>query len=384
MSVANIYYMLTNGQIISQSTLDLYAVKQASGELSKQLPPDTFTDSYDALGLVEPLYPLELLAMLMEMNTYHFRCCKVKAQDTAGLGWKFIPKDGITNDTANDLQLSGIKNLLEHPSKEMSFLEIMERALIDTEGLGNGYIEIIRDSVDEEILGLAHIPGHTMRRSKDKTRYAQKRAARVRWFKPFGEERDIDMNTGDYYPKGNLAPEARGHEILHLLNYSPRSDYYGSSDITPALGALLGDINRQEYNLQFFENHGVPEYIFLFEGVDLDDTLQAQIQTYFQSDLKKKRHASLILTAKKDPSDPNAQDIKITAEPLAVEIKDASFRLYRTDNRDEILAAHGVPPYRVGVAAVGSLSGTTAVEMTEIYKSSIINPRQAKLEWIFN
>src|SRR5690606_17913651 len=52
-------------------------------------------------------------------------------------------------------------------------------------------------------------------------------------------------------------------------------------------------------------------------------------------------------------------------------------------NRDEILSAHGMPPYRVGIAEVGSLGGSTAKEQTEIYKTSIVKPRQELLEHVF-
>jgi len=40
-------------------------------------------------------------------------------------------------------------------------------------------------------------------------------------------------------------------------------------------------------------------------------------------------------------------EVNIEFKPLSTEVKEASFRLFRQDNRDEILAAHGVPPYRM-------------------------------------
>ena len=43
-----------------------------------------------------------------------------------------------------------------------------------------------------------------------------------------------------------------------------------------------------------------------------------------------------------------------------------------------------MPPYRIGVNETGSLGGSTAVESTEIYKMSVIEPRQEMLEAAIN
>jgi hypothetical protein len=43
-----------------------------------------------------------------------------------------------------------------------------------------------------------------------------------------------------------------------------------------------------------------------------------------------------------------------------------------------------VPPYRAGIAATGSLGGSTAEKSDEIYIESIINPRQATIEPLIN
>ena len=68
------------------TSLQQYTVKSDS----KQLPTNSFQSSYTQ-GLVQPLYNPEALARVMEMNTYHYRACKTKARDTAGLGWNLRP-----------------------------------------------------------------------------------------------------------------------------------------------------------------------------------------------------------------------------------------------------------------------------------------------------
>ncbi|SDW16985.1 hypothetical protein SAMN05444487_101430 [Marininema mesophilum] len=79
--------------------------------------------------------------------------------------------------------------------------------------------------------------------------------------------------------------------------------------MVPALGAILGDKQREEYNIDFFENFGVPAYAVTVTGTELDDEVVQQIKQYFQKDLKEHRHSTLVLTAQKDITDPEAQDI---------------------------------------------------------------------------
>jgi PBSX family phage portal protein len=366
--------VLKDGSVVPESYLDRYATKAES----KQLPIDSFEMAYSSMNMVEPLYSPEALAKLMEMNSYHYRAVKTKARDTAGLGWKLIPRDGI--DDPNMEQKALVEAFLNDVNPEYSLVEIFDRVMVDYEATGNGYIEVIRDSVDDLPLGLEHIPSHTVRRHRDGDRYAQKRDNRHSFFKPVGIEDDIDRNTGDFSKQGVLKADTRGNEIMHLLNYTPRSDYYGLPDVLPAIGAILGDKERQEYNISFFENHAVPAYAVTVTGTDLDEDTVAQIQQFFQKDIKENKHSTLVLTASKDPAYPDSQPAEFKFEALATEVKEASFTVYRKDNRDEILSAHGVPPYRAGIAETGSLGGSTAVESTEIYKMSIIEPRQQMIE----
>ena len=75
---------------------------------------------------------------------------------------------------------------------------------------------------------------------------------------------------------------------------------------------------------------------------------------------------------------------KVRFERLSVEVKDSSFRMYRQDSALEICISHGVPPYRIGWPIVGSLGGSTAEEMTNIYNDSIVQPRQETWEQRLN
>ena len=59
---------------------------------------------------------------------------------------------------------------------------------------------------------------------------------------------------------------------------------------------------------------------------------------------------------------------------MSIDTKEASFRLYRKDNRDEVLHSHRVPPYKLGINENGSLGGSNIKEATVNYKNDVVAP----------
>jgi capsid portal protein len=219
------------------------------------------------------------------------------------------------------------------------------------------------------------------------------------WFKRVGVEEDIDSQTGGPLLETIDIPEllptdkkTRANEVIWNTNYNSNNDYYGVPDILPAVGALYGDKSRTDYNIAFFSNYGIPTYAVTISG-DFDDELvdpedensltylETAIQQHFRN-IQQNPHSTLFLSVPSRPGAEGKVDIKF--EPLSVETKEASFRLFRSDNRDEVITAHGMDPYRIGVTVTGSLGGNTAIESKKNYKSAIIQPRQESWEQLIN
>lgn len=409
-------YVTEDGNVVRGSTLAQYAVKGRNDESKQALPADSYRDQYTRNGLVEPLYNPEALARLLEINTHHMRASRTKARDVAGLGYELVPR---TKETAQDDRRAAVQALLDEPHPELTIEEIFNRAHLDFEGVGNGYVELIRDRTEKARgnpsvnipVGLAPMPGHTVRRHLDGIRYAQQRGRTIRWFKAVGyPDLRLDYRTGKYAKMedevatrygiaaedmvGEVPNERVANEVLHFMNYTPRSDYYGVPDILPALATVVGERARQEFTLDFFDNYGVPRYAVTIIGAVVDETMVQKIERFFHEGVRKNRHGTLVITLGPD-ADADADEfvgmagaeggdewanVKVVWERLDTEVHEASFRLYRKDNRDEILSAHAVPPYRAGIAETGSLGGTTAQESTEIYKQSVVDPRQRVIE----
>lgn len=366
-------YVTTDGEVLPASYMQKYALKEDAPQ-SQQVASDVFEGTYEANGLIEPIYNPAALAQLLDLSTWHARAVKTKAHDVAGIGWALEPADGLDGEPSEETK-DRATQLLQNIHPELSLTELLDQHMVDYETTGNAYLEIIRDSFGQPV-GMEHVPSHTIRAHADGTKYQQQRGRNKTWFARYGTDERIDMRTGEVGASG----EQVANELLHFKAYTPQSDFYGVPDIVPAMGAVLGDQKRQEFNISFFDNHAIPAYAVTLTGADIDEETTQRIKQYFQQDVKDSPHSTLVLTASSDNPDPDAPQPEFKFEKLSTDTKEASFSVFRDQNRDEILSAHGVPPYRAGVIIEGQMGGSSAKESTEIYKQSVINPRRQRLE----
>lgn len=356
-------YILSNGQLITADKL------QKAEEPSKQLPEDPFSNQYDETNLMEPPYNLDQLAQLLEMNTTHMRCCKQKATDAAGLGFTLSSEGEQENEEEKARIEAFLKGISDRPLRAL-----LDAIIGDYEALGFCALEVLRDDFGM-VSKVYYVPARTIRVHRDKDRYCQKRDIRKAWFRKYGEEFYLNKDTGTKSDLPNGEFEAS--EMIYVPKHHSRSDYYGLPDVLPALGSLVGSVAQRDYNIQFFDNNAVPQYAIIIQGATINDQVKELIEHYFRTEVKGQAHKTLVLGIP-------GQDASVKFEKLAVDMKDASFRLYRQDNIDEILEAHAMPPYRVGIARQGSLGGSTASASDAIYKSAVIEPLQETFESLIN
>lgn len=370
----------SNGDAVSLKTLDRYKTDDESK--SRQLTDADWSGVYgETLGIVAPLYDPKKLLSLVDINTYHATCIDAKARDIAGIGWQIVSDDAKRDEKA----INEVREFFE--SQHSIFSETMFRFQRDYESIGWGALEFIR--VGYQIGGMPkaikHIPSHTLRRHKDGIRILQMIGTKKRWFKAAGFDGDVDYLTGEVKDSGSMPEDRRASEVVWISNYDPRSELYGAPDFIAAIGTISGDYYRREYNRTFFENYGVPSYaVFITGNYDPGEedengvtTLEKAIKEHFGK-IAKEPHKALILSLPTRSGEPS--DIQVKFEPLSVDVKEASFRLYRKDNRDEIISAHRVDPNRVGVFETGSLGGAVSDQANENYKAGVIEPRQNVIE----
>jgi capsid portal protein len=400
-----------DGKILSFDLLGRYAAKDERSD-SRALMTDAFQGLYMQYGLISPPHNLDVLASLPEANTYHKRCCATKSMDIAGLGYGFSPiKEEASQEQKDKIDLL----FKDNGGHEDSVSRVFTDCWYDAEVTGNLGLEIVREDYDPlgPVALFARVKAHQIRVHKSGEKFCQMVGVKRRWFKQYGLPVDVHLDTGEIHPIGSLPPEKRATEIIWIKLSTMRSSFYGTPDIIPALGAITGSIFLRDYNIDFFRHFGIPSYaVYITGDYDLGRRLRISLEadgtgtlgeeyiiddpgmtaTCFEYEIistvkrhlesiRNNPHTPLIMAI---PSGKLGGKVEIEFKPLAVETKDAHFRLYRKDNRDEVLVAHGIPPYRIGVTETGSLGGSTAVESTNIYKTSIVAPRQVAFEEAIN
>ncbi|WP_242136621.1 phage portal protein [Bacillus cereus group sp. BfR-BA-01360] len=343
---------------------------------SKQMTVDPFAQIYGDKGLVKPPYDMKALLDIKESNPIHSACISAKVDDIAGVGFDFAPFEEVKE--ANQEQYKMLKNFMRNCNPEMTSSEIIRAVWEDYETVGWGIIEVVRNNKGEPS-ELYHIPAHTVRAHKDKVRFAQIVNNKERWFKKFGYPDEFRLADGRPLNAEDIAENGteKAGEVIVIRKFGSRSSYYGIPNYVSSIGSIVGSQAVRDYNINYFTGKTIPDALLFIEGVDeIDDSVEKELQAFFSVEAKGEHHKLAVV-----PVPPGAQ---ARLEKLSPDVKEGSFRLYKQDNAMEICVAHRVPPYRIGWAMTGSLGQTTAAEMNEMYKRSIIEPGQEILEHRLN
>jgi len=343
---------------------------------------------------IQPPFDLGDLTYFLEVNTEHYRCVKQKSLDVLKGGYTIAEVQRF-DENGNEIEPDErhrkvLEEFFGNPNEEQTFFELMDAFLTDFGAIGNAYLEIVRGAqgiaTGESELGwpakMYHLPGKTMRVMKDGEGFVQVRGTKKRFFKNFGDKRIIDCRTGKEADE-SLPVAYRATEVLHLKNYHPKSDWYGIPDWIPAIGAIVGNINARDYNISFFENSAVPMFSVILEGAAFDDETRDVITNFFQTEIRGTNNAHKTLILEVPPARKDEQPAKITLKELQQQTIDAHFRNYRKDNRDEIIRAHNMPPFRIGIIETASLGTGTGSAQMENYREAVIEPLQQRLAYRF-
>ena len=354
-------FVTSGGKIFTEEDLKRYEIPA-----SKQI--DLL--SWQGIPIIEPPYDLSRLMAWLEVSIPHSACVHTKVQDAVGIGWHLERVD----EGAPIAEKDRLEDFFNNVNDDEDIITMSKKVFLDYEGCGNGYIEVIRD-IEGHINAMYHIPAVSVRVHKSKKLYIQRVGGKTVWFKKFGDDRIID-NTSGLIAESLDKPEKMANEVIHLKNYTWRSAHYGLPDWLPAVSSMLGEMKEKEYNLNFFTSFGIPAYAVLLKNMDLTPEIEDTVKKYFETEIKENPHRTMVFSL--------PQGAEMTFEPLNIQTKEASFRVYKRDNRDDVLTAHRVPPYRAGLVIQGQLSGGVATEVDRIYLTSVIDPKQQSFEWLIN
>lgn len=389
-------YNIFNKNIINQFSLKSRNINS----LTKEADEDEEWD-----GFKVPTYPLERLAQLLEYNTWHKKCCDAVATDGMGTEWNITQKPDLPT-TPNETQKEELTLFIQNLTTNIH--TIFKEITYDRRAVGCAALEIIRDphNTEHKPIDLHPLTVTDLHLHYDNCRIKQTIGTKEVWFIEYGKnfdetgtQYDVDCRNGRKVPKGSLPYEYTANEVIWFREYAPCNKNYGLSNTIPALNAIYGDLGRAEYNNKFFENYGLPAFAVTITGdfqdydvpkyledgtrnpdYHVEETLKYKISQQIKEVIRNP-HSAVTITV---PSISEDSNVEVKIQPLSVDQKESSFVVFRSDNREEVCAAHGVPLYRLGISIEGKLSGTSATESSNIYSDSIVQPIRTENENIIN
>lgn len=368
-------------------TAQTAAVKTRDDYISNVIPSD-FSQATDVL---EPPYSVEALKNLRYSSIYHRKCLKAVSVDVTMSGWTLDKTNEETTDTTGETALNTLFN-------DYTFETEFQKAMEDYQTYRYAVIEILQKP-NNQVVGFKHIRATTCRITKDGERVKQTVGSESIFFKVAGKRpgENLHSRTGVWYKdidEGLATPESmilsendKATTVLWIGDTSPDSDYYGEPEYLSALLTILSDEYLREFNNNRFITNSVPNYLITvtgnFEeeedeetGLTFSEALEEQIL-----DLQNKPGTAIVFTV---PTTDPENRINIEVTKISDESEEASFEKFRSSNRDEILAAHEVPPSRIGISINGPLAGSVDVERNRQYQEKTIRPLQRKLEQLIN
>lgn len=410
---------------------------------------EPFTALSDAGRIIEPPFDLLTLAMLSENSSELNQVVEAMEVNIEAYGHRFVSrlrtsatdksdvpdttKPGEDGTPPEELPPEVISAQVENAKlvnffnycTDESFVAFRRRIRRDMEMTGNAYFEVIRNTAGE-IQAFTHMPAYQMRlgrldddpmlvdrkivelqpdgsvkvkKIKEWKRFrtfAQSRAvygrtlhlvgSKVRWFKQFGDPRDLDKHSGEHGTETKpIKDENKANEIFHLKIYSARSPY-GIPRYIGNLLSIFGDRAAEEINYITFRNNNIPSMVVAVSNGQLTEGTIERIQSFVESQIQGSDNYSKFLIIEGEPFGDEGEDggqVKIDVKPLTQQQhKDALFQNYSDKNQDKIRRAFRLPPIFVGRA--DDYSKATAESSRRVADEQVFSPERNEFDNMIN
>lgn len=343
---------------------------------------DKVIDSdFDTLNnIIDPPVRLDGLKVLRNCSIYHRKCLKAVAFDVTRSGW--TPTSLV--DEAVDTNKKLLEDLFNDYDNEKALFNTMQ----DFRTYTHAACEVVVN-VNGDVKGFRHIRSTTIRMCKGGEMAVQKVGSTEKYFKILGKRPDEDLHDtlGKWSSEVEVREEHKATSILWLNDEGPDSDYYHEPEYTPAATTIISDDYLRQYNQNTFTTNGVPNYLIMLTG-DFEEKEDEETGKTFDEDIEEafKGFSNQPGTALVFPVKTSGKDsgMQVTVTRISEELKEASFEQFRQSNMEEILAAHEVPPGRLGISKDGALGGAVDVERNKNYNNRVVQPLQGMLDNMLN
>ena len=294
-------------------------------------------------GMVIPVVKAEELAMLTIQSAWHATAIDIKTKAVAGRGYTGGEK---------------IETLNAAPTKEI------RNVVTDYYAFGRAYVEVVK-GIDNKPAAFYHTPSLNIYAAESGKGFYQKISeSKKKYFKDFLQWDDIKPGESC---------------ILAINSYHPafpeKMFRYGFPMWLPLSDTIKLDKSARTYNIRYFDNGAMTDFLLIVEGGELDEKAEEQIKEYIEDNAMGLNNSHKILMVSVED-----EKAKVRIENLG-SLKEAAFRLLRQDNRDEIYSMHRIPPRLAGVIQSGQLGGGGEIwGQLMIFQETEVKPEQEMIQ----
>ncbi len=398
-----------------KSTVTLVAARKAADTKlftngADAIPEDSFAGSYmtasstNNTSIIEPTYKPGTLKYLCQQNNILGQCVDAMEVNVAGTGHKIVLPEGKAE---NEKEKSTLEEFFSEPYPGKSMVTIRREIDRDKEESGNGYMQVIRNAMDEVVM-CNSLDSESMRCLRlDDPVYAEKTITRKgveitvsvhtrerrfvqiingkkTYFKEFGASRDLDKTTGLWAPEGKRLPiKDRASEVIHFtLTKEPKSPY-GVPRWINQLPSVLGSRKAEEFNLEFFDAGGLPPVLVLVQGGYLGDEVKDALTAHLSGSKASKHRAAIVEATSSSGSLDSTGTVQIRVERFGSDRqKDAMFQEYDRNTGNHIRVSFRLPGLFLGMSE--DYNFATALTSYMVAEAQVFAPERFEFDEVMN
>jgi PBSX family phage portal protein len=366
--------------------------------------------------ILEPTYNLVTLKALTHQNNTLLQAISAMEVNVDGTGYELNRKDGEVFSDDDKKKAKKISEFFDEPWPGMSFTTIRKAIRRDLEATGNAYLEVIRNKKGD-IVFLRQLDAMLMRFMKledavpvskkikrggseinvkvmeRQRKFVQKIGdTKVRFFKEFGVERELNADTGNWADNLTDAADAqleplkdidKANELIHFSAVADVLTPYGVPRWINNLPSVLGSRKAEEFNLEFFDHGGLPPAMILIQGGQLSNEARTTLTNYLsgKAALKQRGIITEIYAASGDLG--SAGNVKVSVERFGDERqKDAMFATYDSNCAEHVRISFRLPPMFLGLSEAYNFA--TAYTAYMIAEAQVFLPERDEFDEVIN
>ena len=218
-------------------------------------------------------------------------------------------------------------------------------------------------------------------------KFVQVRGSKMRWFREWGDPREMDAETGEYSTKP-LPATRRANAVLYFsLRNAPRTPY-SLPRYAGNLLSIYGGRATDEINYFTFESNNIPSMVITVSNGILSDGSISRVKSFVESQVKGQRNYSRFLVLEAEPVTEGTRDpgrVGIDIKPLTKEQRDdALFTEYQDRARSKIRRSFRLPDLIFGdTPAAGGAVGAMEI-LRKLVDEQVFQPERDLFDAIMN